>query len=299
MHDGLIVKALSGYYYVLPDQDDGTVLRLRARGVFKKHGVTPLVGDRVRFERTAGHEDGRIVEVLDRTNELVRPPIANVDQAIVVFSLREPELHLTLLDRFLVQCESNDVDSIICLSKADLCTDEECQQICEETVKLYTAAGYPVVIASVKDGRGLNELRQYLEGKISVFAGQSGVGKSSLLNALIPGVELATGDVSRKLGRGRHTTRHVELLRAGERGFVADTPGFSQLDFFGMEAEDLSHCFREFREPATRCKFRGCLHREEPGCAIVEAVEQNLISELRYRNYLQFLTEIQEKKRRY
>lgn len=297
MDDGLIVRAMSGYYDVLPDQGDRSIVRLRARGLFKKHGLSPLVGDRVRFERTEGHEDGRIVEVYDRVNELVRPPIANVDQAVVIFSVRQPDLSLPLLDRFLVQCEHSGVEIVICLSKVDLCADKACVEAYEETMRMYERIGYPVIAVSVKDGRGLERLRNKLDGKISVFAGQSGVGKSSLLNALLPGLELATGAVSRKSGRGRHTTRHVELLRVGRSGFVADTPGFSQLDFAGVEAEQLAGSFREFREPGERCKFRGCLHREEPGCAVLEAIEQGDISASRYRNYLQFLQEIQEKRR--
>lgn len=298
MPKGLIVKALSGFYYVLPEGEEDTsrTVQCRARGVFKIKGVSPLVGDRVVYD-VAESGDGTVLEVLPRTTELVRPPVANADTAVLVFSVAEPELNLRLLDRFLVHTEFAELNTIICFSKTDVADYDEA--FLKHALELYEGIGYPAVAASSQAGDGLEELTSLLEGKITVLAGQSGVGKSSLLNALVPGIRLETGEVSARLGRGRHTTRHVELIPLPNGGIVADTPGFSQLDFQGIEAEQLSHCFREFQSWAADCKFRGCLHRNEPGCEVKAAVELGNIAATRYENYSIFLEEIGEMKRRY
>lgn len=302
---GLIVKALSGYYYVLPEgEQDNAWIQCRARGIFKKRNITPLVGDRVAYDLTENGE-GTVTEVLPRTSELIRPPVSNVEQAVLVFSLDEPALNLQLLDKFLVHIEHAGLETVICLTKQDLvdaekreAQDEEASDT-EAVRRMYEEIGYCVLVTSAKQGKGLEPLHELLKGKISVFSGQSGVGKSTLLNALFPNLELETSEISLKLGRGRHTTRHVELIPVGADGWVADTPGFSQLDFLELEQEQLGATFPEFRPLAEECRFRGCLHHKEPGCKVREAVEDGGIKPSRYEHYMQFLTDIKERKRRY
>ncbi|WP_047151597.1 ribosome small subunit-dependent GTPase A [Aneurinibacillus tyrosinisolvens] len=292
MPQGRIVKALAGYYYV---QDGEAYWQCRARGVFKKRGITPLVGDEVLYE-AAGKTDGVVTEVLPRTSELIRPQIANVDQAILVFSLAEPNFSPQLLDKFLVHTEAAGIEAVICLTKADLQPDEEkVAQIRKE----YKTIGYPVIVTSSKGKNGIEAIRDHLIGHLSVFSGQSGVGKSSLLNALFSDLELETAPISHKLGRGKHTTRHVELIYLPNGGWVADTPGFSSLDFQSIEANDLSHYFKEMRERSGNCKFRGCHHINEPGCAVRSALDKGEIMRSRYKHYVQFLQEIKDRKPRY
>lgn len=307
MPEGVIVKALSGYYYVKPAIDGAEPLQCRARGIFKKKGITPLVGDRVVYEITENGE-GTVDEVMPRTTELIRPPVANVDQALLAFSLAEPDLNLQLLDKFLVHTEKAGLDTVICLTKRDLITEDgqpadntQEQMALDEVVRLYEGIGYSVIVTSTRTKEGIAEARAKLEGRTSVFSGQSGVGKSSLLNALVPGLALETNEISSKLGRGKHTTRHVELiaLEGIGGGLVADTPGFSQLDFLQMEAEELSSCFVEMKRAASGCKFRGCLHQHEPGCRVLTLVESGEIAPSRYKHYLVFLQEMKERKRRY
>ncbi|NGQ93819.1 ribosome small subunit-dependent GTPase A [Brevibacillus sp. SYP-B805] len=292
MPEGRIVKALSGFYYVA---DGDRVIQCRARGLFKKKDakVNPLVGDWVVYE-SVSETEGYIMQVHERKSELLRPPVSNVDQAILVFSLKEPAFSSLLLDKFLVHTEHAGIDSVIVLSKADLAGAEETAEV----IRKYERVGYRVIPTSKQDGRGVNELRAELRDRISVFAGQSGVGKSSLINLLFPGIELQTGDVSQKLGRGRHTTRHVELIPLAEGGYVADTPGFSSLEFIGLSELDLARSFREFEQLADGCRFRGCLHLSEPGCAVREAVETDEIDPARYEHYKQFTEELKEYQRR-
>jgi ribosome biogenesis GTPase len=310
MPQGLIVKALSGYYYVLPDGDALRVdksIQCRARGVFKKRGISPLVGDKVMYELTENGE-GTVTEILPRSTELIRPPVANVQLAVLVFSVTEPALNLQLLDKFLVHIEHTGLNSLLVFTKYDLLSDAATQVVigAEEVVvelqriiDLYEQIGYQVILTSAKQNEGTEQVREQLTGTISVFSGQSGVGKSSLLNAMIEGLKLETNEISQKLGRGKHTTRHVELMPLDGGGYVADTPGFSQLDFMEIEAEELSGCFREFTAVAESCRFRGCLHLHEPGCMVQDAVEKGLIASSRYDNYITFLMEIKERKRRY
>lgn len=293
MPEGKIIKALSGFYYVFHNEK---MIQCRGRGVFRKNKITPLVGDEVIFQ-AENEQEGYILEVKERKNELVRPPIANVDQAILVFSAVEPNFSTLLLDRFLVLIEYNHIHPFICISKLDLATDEE-HQIIEKYAENYRSAGYEVVLTSSEKEIGIELLYPHLENKISVFAGQSGVGKSSLLNALNPELALKTNDISSHLGRGKHTTRHVELINIGH-GLVADTPGFSTLDFTDMEAEDLAFCFPELHKASEHCKFRGCLHLKEPKCGVKAAVEAGEIPNYRYEHYIDFLQEIKDRKPRY
>lgn len=304
MPEGLIVKALSGYYYVKPataqaGAPDGYV-QCRGRGIFKKRGESPLVGDRVIYFPTENGE-GTVDEILPRETELIRPPVANAKLAVLLFSLREPDLNLQLLDKFLVHIEHAGLRALICLTKEDLLEEdgaEDTPEIISEVKALYESIGYDVIVTSSVTGMGTEEVKSRLAGEISVFSGQSGVGKSSLLNAML-GLSLETSEISLRLGRGRHTTRHVELIELENGGYVADTPGFSQLDFLELGVEELSSCFREFTDYAEGCKFRGCSHLHEPGCKVREAADQGEIAASRYEHYVQFHEEMKEKKRRY
>ncbi|MEH7308116.1 ribosome small subunit-dependent GTPase A [Neobacillus drentensis] len=293
MPEGKIVKALSGFYYVLGNDK---LIQCRGRGVFRKNKITPLVGDEVVFQAENDLE-GYIMEVKARKNELIRPPIANVDQAILVFSAVEPEFSTVLLDRFLVLVEFNRIEPLICITKMDLTTDDE-QMMIKDYAEQYTAAGYKVILTSSETEAGIELLSPHVDNKISVFAGQSGVGKSSLLNVLRPDLELKTNDISSHLGRGKHTTRHVELIKIGN-GLIADTPGFSSLEFTNIEAEDLTFCFPELQSASENCKFRGCLHVSEPKCGVKQAVDTGDIPGYRYEHYLDFLQEIKDRKPRY
>jgi len=293
MPEGKIIKALSGFYYVW---SEGKYIQCRGRGVFRKNKVTPLVGDEVVFQ-AENETDGYVLEVKQRKNELVRPPIANVDQAILVFSSVEPAFSTTLLDRFLVLVEFNHIEPLICITKMDLVSEDEGLKM-QEFRDHYEAIGYPVILTSSETETGIAQLKPYLKEKISVFAGQSGVGKSSLLNAIRPDLELKTNEISSHLGRGKHTTRHVELISIGD-GLIADTPGFSSLDFTDIEVENLNYCFPEIERTSENCKFRGCLHLSEPKCAVKEAVEEGKIPSYRYEHYKEFLQEIKDRKPRY
>jgi ribosome biogenesis GTPase / thiamine phosphate phosphatase len=293
MPEGKIVKALSGFYYVL---HEGELVQCRGRGVFRKNKITPLVGDEVIYQAENDRE-GYIMEVKDRKNELVRPPIANVDQAILVFSAVEPDFSTVLLDRFLVLVEFNHIQPLICITKIDLADKEQIQAITKYADE-YRDVGYEVILTSSETEMGIQALTPHVDNKISVFAGQSGVGKSSLLNVLRPDLELKTNDISTHLGRGKHTTRHVELIGIGN-GLVADTPGFSSLEFTNIEAEELSSCFPEISNHGEKCKFRGCLHISEPKCAVKAAVDSAEITKYRYEHYVEFLQEIKDRKPRY
>ncbi|WP_353855795.1 ribosome small subunit-dependent GTPase A [Bacillus sp. Bos-x628] len=298
MPEGKIIKALSGFYYVLDESEkSGKVIQCRARGIFRKNKVTPLVGDYVVYQAD-NDKEGYLLEVKERTNELVRPPISNVDQAVLVFSATEPAFSPSLLDRFLVLVEANDIKPIICITKIDLLKTDNERETIQAFAEDYRQIGYDVHLTSTIERDGLEKLKPHFHQKITVFAGQSGVGKSSLLNAISPDLALKTNDISSHLGRGKHTTRHVELIHTAE-GLIADTPGFSSLEFTGIEAEDLGLYFLEIRERSADCKFRGCLHVKEPACAVKDAVENKQIREYRYQHYLEFLTEIKERKPRY
>ncbi|MDQ0350575.1 ribosome biogenesis GTPase [Alkalibacillus filiformis] len=293
MPKGKIVKALSGFYDVLIDQD---IYRCKGRGVFRNQKITPLVGDEVEISVQENYT-GTIQTVYERESELIRPPVSNVDQAIIVTSMIEPDFNPLLLDRFLVLVENKGLDALIVFSKEDLIDSQHESEI-DFFIKYYEAIGYDVVKVSSEMDDLNDQLEPYLADKISVIAGQSGVGKSTILNQLDETLNIETGDISKSLGRGKHTTRHVELYPIAN-GYVADTPGFSALDFDELQLEDIRRSFREFIDYEDHCKFRGCYHMNEPKCAVKQAVDSGEIKRFRYEHYKQFYEEIKNRKPRY
>lgn len=283
MPQGIIIKGIGGFYYV---KAEGRVLECKARGRFRNEKITPLVGDMVDIVEKSG--GSMIQSILPRKTELIRPSVANVDQAVIVFACTKPEPNLNLLDRFLVLSAHNRLETVICLNKLDLTGSEAADRIAEP----YRKAGYVCIYTSTVTGQGIEELRNALKNKITVFAGPSGVGKSSILNKLQPSLKLKTGDISEKLERGRHTTRHSELMEFDGGGYVVDTPGFSSLDIDFISKEEIEYCFPEFNDFRGLCRFTGCSHISEPGCAVKEAVKNNAISETRYASYARLYDEI-------
>ncbi|MHB0885233.1 MAG: ribosome small subunit-dependent GTPase A [Bacillota bacterium] len=291
MPTGRVIASHSNFYEV---QVGGAVYRCRPRGRFKLEGTRVLAGDMVVF-RESGAGEGYIEVVEPRRVELTRPPIANVDQAVVVFTLVQPDKNYALVDRFLVMAENKGLTVILCLNKCDLVPEDEVS----ESVRYYRAAGYEVIPVSARAAINLDDLRRALAGKVSVLAGQSGVGKSTILNRVVPGAELVTGGLSRKAQRGTHTTRHVSLLDTGG-GLVADTPGFTHIELGEIRPNQLAVDFPEFEKHGGKCRFAGCLHDREPGCAVKEAVAAGAIAAERYQHYLDFLGEARDsEKHRY
>ncbi|MFZ5646535.1 MAG: ribosome small subunit-dependent GTPase A [Bacillota bacterium] len=288
--DGIIVKAYGGFYFV---KSGDRVWRCTPRGVFRHRNITPLVGDRVSLI-IKGRDQGVVEEVYPRRNSLFRPPVANVDRLVIVFAVKDPDPVLSLLDRFLLQAADEEVQPVICINKIDLAGGTT-----PEYVRAYRDAGYTVLLTSAGSGAGIDSLREILREGITVFAGPSGVGKSTLLNAVQPGLSLKTGEVGQKLKRGRHTTRHVELLQLLSGGLVADTPGFSTLFLPELKREELAYFYPEIEKHMGGCRFRGCLHRAEPDCAVKEAVDRNEIDSGRYQRYLEILDEIIGRERIY
>ncbi len=278
MTEGRIVKALSGFYYV--DAGAGEAIPCRGRGKLRRQKVTPLVGDRV--EITALPDGtGMVDAILPRKNRFQRPMVANIDQLVIVASAAVPVTDPFLIDRMAAVAEWKGCEPVLCFNKWDLAQ-------AEELAGLYRAAGFTALEVSAETGAGIPELAAVLSGKVSAFTGNTGVGKSSILNAIQPGFALRTGEISEKLGRGRHTTRHVELFPVGD-GLVADTPGFSSFDADQAEPiprEELAAAFRDFRPYLDRCRFQGCAHVRERGCAVLEAVRAGKIAPGRHRSYL-------------
>ncbi len=289
---GKIIKGIAGFYYV--HDGHSRIYECKAKGIFRNQNKKPLVGDNVVFDVLDEESGtGNIRELLPRTNELIRPASANVDQALVIFASKEPDPNYHLLDRFLVMMEERDVPCIICFSKTDLAEETERQTLMEH----YAGAGYPVLSISSKEGIGLTEVKELLRGKTTVLAGPSGVGKSTLLNMLVPEANMETGSVSEKIKRGRHTTRHAEIFLVEEETFVMDTPGFSSVYPASVEAEDLRHYFPEFAEYEGQCRFLGCVHMNEPGCAVKAAVQTGRIHRDRYENYAVLYQELKQQRR--
>lgn len=289
---GKIIKGIAGFYYV--HDGLGCVYACRAKGIFRNKKIKPLVGDDVDFSVLSQEEaEGNINEILPRKNMLIRPAVSNVDQALVVFSVCHPAPNCNLLDRFLVAMEQQKVPVVICFNKVDLCTEAEAERLrC-----VYENPGYPVILTSARDRRGLEEVRSVMRGKTTVLAGPSGVGKSSLTNQIHPAAAMETGQISRKIERGKHTTRHSELFWVEEGTFMMDTPGFSSMFVEGMQAKDLKDYFPEFASWEHECRFLGCAHMEEPVCGVKKAVENNQISTERYENYRLIYEELKQKKK--
>lgn len=292
---GKVIKAYNGYYYLLEEgaTDHAALIPCKIRGKLKQTRFSLVAGDWVEFEPPLGGE-GRILHVLPRKNMLQRPAMANLDQVLVVFALSNPEPHPLQLDRFLILAELAGLPAVLCLSKAD----EAGESVLRHWVELYASVGYDVLPFSSKEGQGLDAIRRRLHGKTSVLSGPSGVGKSTLLNTLFPDWRLETGAVSEKIGRGRHTTRFTQLLPLPEGGFVADTPGFSVVDFSQVTTAELIDCFPEFRQYAGQCRFNPCDHDHEPDCAVKAAVAAGEIAASRYESYKTILAEIRQAKGR-
>jgi len=292
---GVILKSLAGFYYV-EDSITNEIITCRGRGLFRKDGFILLVGDHVKFD-LADNGSGYITEAGVRENQLVRPPIANVGKALVVFSCREPDLNVKFLDRLLVVVEAKHIEPIILISKFDLLTPDE-QELLAPLLFYYREISYTVIEISARNGLGLDQVKEIVEDEIVVVCGQSGVGKSSMLNAIDEKLDIKVNEISKALGRGKHTTRHVELHKLAG-GLVADTPGFSALDLDELEVEDLREALPEFVRIQDKCKFRGCMHVNEPDCAVKAGVDEGNILVSRYENYLQLFREIQGRKVRY
>lgn len=290
MQTGQIIRALSGFYDV---QSEGKIYRTRARGNFRKRKITPLVGDFVEFESESETESGYILEILDRKNEMIRPPVANIDNAVVIVSAVEPAFSLNLLDRFLIYIESLHMQGLVYLTKTDMIGDQQYQEI-SDYLAYYAKIDYqifaprtaftPEIITAIEDT---------FPHKTTVFTGQTGAGKSTLLNHIDPSLNIATAEISQSLNRGKHTTRHIELIPLND-GLVGDTPGFSSLGLLNVTIETLVDRFPEFREIGQGCKFRTCQHVMEPKCAVKEAVDSGEIMQSRYTNYLQFRAELKD-----
>ena len=293
---GKIIKGIAGFYYVHAAQAAGGagIYECKAKGIFRKDNRKPLVGDDVEMDVLSEEESlGSIRELLPRHSELIRPAVANVDQALVIFSILSPNPNFNLLDRFLIMMGQQDIPCIICFNKQDLDKDSEGVRYREA----YSDCGCETLTVSAREGVGIEELKSLLSDRTTVVAGPSGVGKSSIINCLQSETHMETGRISEKIQRGRHTTRHTELIAVGEGTYILDTPGFSSLDLFDLEKEDLSGYYPEFAWYEKYCRFGGCAHIHEPVCGVRDAVEQGSISRLRYDNYCRLYEELKNKKK--
>lgn len=281
MPSGTILKGIGGFYYV---QTKGGIYECKARGIFRKDEIIPLPGDTVCL--TAIDENkktGSIDKILDRRSQLIRPAVANVNQVVVVISVKSPFPDLMLLDKLIIMAEQQNIDIVLCINKIDLGRDEECKGISDA----YSKAGYEVVLSSSKSNMGLDQLKKSLDGRISVLAGQSGVGKSTLLNKIINCQVMETGKVSERIERGRHTTRHAELVKLGDDGYLVDTPGFSSFEISKIKFDELCFYYREFLDHIGECRFSRCSHISEPQCGVKDALSRGLIDTGRYERYIE------------
>ena len=289
---GKIVKGIAGFYYVhVPGKG---IFECKAKGVFRKDKKKPLVGDDVEIQILDEEKMlGNIATILARRSEIIRPAVANIDQALVIFSIVKPQPNFNLLDRFLIMMEQQGIPCVICFNKADI--DEAGEGTRYEDI--YRKCGYQTLCVSAKEKKGIEAIKEILSGKTTTVAGPSGVGKSSLINTLQSGIQMETGDISTKIERGKHTTRHSELIAIGDNTYILDTPGFSSLELFDMEKEELAKFYPEFDTYECYCKFGGCAHISEPVCGIKEAVADGDISALRYENYKLLYEELKSKKK--
>lgn len=290
MLEGRIIKGVGGLYFVKTAEG---IIKSRARGVFRLEKTTPLIGDLVNIRISEEDNMGYIIDIKQRKTELLRPAVANITQAIIVMSVKDPEINTWLLDKFLLMAEYEHLNTVIVFNKADLDKEKS-----EDLKEIYEKAGYEVIIASASLDIGIDNVKKHLKNNISVFAGPSGVGKSSLLNKIHKGLKLEIGDISAKNKRGKHTTRHIELLELDDNSFVLDSPGFSSLNLNFIEDEsEVRNYFKEIHEYGKDCKFLSCLHNKEPDCAVKSAVEKNDIDNSRYENYLLLLEEVKNIRR--
>ena len=289
---GKIIKGIAGFYYV--HVAGSGIYECKAKGVFRKEKIKPLVGDDVEIEVLDETEKkGNVEKILPRKNTLIRPAVANIDQAVVIFAAASPKPNFNLLDRFLIMMEQQQIPAVICFNKKDLVQEEELRKL----EAAYETSGYRLLFASAREEAGLAEIRSVLAGKTSTVAGPSGVGKSSLINLLAPEANMETGAISEKIERGRHTTRHAELLLVEEGTYIVDTPGFSSLSVDSFEKETLGTYFPEFVKYEQNCRFYGCSHISEPDCGVKEALEDGYISRIRYEDYLEIYEELKQKRR--
>ena len=280
---GVIIKGVGGLYFV---RTENKVIECKARGKFRYEGLSPVIGDKVEIMLEVDENKGVIEKIFKRDTELIRPVVANVTQAFVVFAFKKPDLNMDLLNKFLVLCKYNKLKIVLCLNKLDLV-----EEVNEELIKELKSAGCDIVFLKAKEGEGLEELKTRIKDNITVFCGPSGVGKSTILNSLVGREAMKTGDISEKSQKGKHTTRHSELIEY-EEGFLLDTPGFSSLSLDFIEKEELQHCFPEFENYRDECRFSNCMHYKEPNCKVKEAVETNEIYKDRYKFYIKTLEEI-------
>ena len=284
---GKIVKGISGFYYVYVEETG--IYECKAKGAFRKQKMKPLVGDDVVIvPLDKENKLGNVEQIMARKNELVRPAVANIDMALVIFAAAKPQPNFNLLDRFLCMMEYQNVPVTICFNKSDLVTEDEIQKLKD----IYGPAGYRLIFTSAKKQEGIDELRELLEGKTTAVAGPSGVGKSSLVNTLQSKIQMETGVISTKIERGKHTTRHSQIIPISNGTYIVDTPGFSSMDVPGLEKEELWKCYPEFAEYEPYCRFQGCSHIHEPDCGVKKALLENKINQIRYDNYCLFYEEL-------
>ncbi len=291
---GKIIKGVGGFYYV--HLHNNFIYECKAKGVFRNRNIKPMIGDDVDIDIISEEDKtGNIISIHERTNSLIRPAVSNVSQAIIIFALSNPKPNYNLLDRFLIMMDRQNINTVICFNKSDLVSEDEA--VCIKDI--YSACGYEVIITSTndEDNNGIDELKDKLMDKTTVLAGPSGVGKSSIVNAVCPHVEAKTGSISEKIKRGKHTTRHTELMCIGGDTYILDTPGFSSLYIENMEPEDLKLYYNEFEPYEGGCRFNGCVHINEPDCAVKNALSEGRISKLRYDNYIQLYDELKEKRK--
>nr|WP_312576030.1 ribosome small subunit-dependent GTPase A [Sedimentibacter sp.] len=293
MIEGIIIRGVGGNYYVDIGND---IIECRARGLFRLKNIKPLVGDKVLIRLTMENEkSGYIEEIKDRINEIKRPSVANVEQLLIFFAVSNPEPSFLLLDKLLIAAEINKLKPIICFNKSDLCSEKRK----EELENMYVNTGYRIIFTSKKDEESIETLKGVLKDKLNVFSGPSGVGKSSIMNAVQPDFELKTGDISEKLKRGKHTTRHAEIYKLSFGGFVVDTPGFSSFELDSIDQFELCDYYPEIKKYSVGCRFDDCLHYKEPNCVIKDAVSNGLISQTRYGNYTKLLEDIKNSEKIY